>query len=98
MTREMSQRPATACTYCGGAGGNEENLEHNVQCPRFGYEAGVERLNALRDGVRNPAVAMAPCEACGEPMPARPGRALCAACLWIAEDQRIRDRLAAGGA
>jgi hypothetical protein len=44
----------SACSYCGGAGGNEENLEHNAQCPRFGYEAGVDGLNALRDGARNP--------------------------------------------
>lgn len=26
----------TTCSYCGGAGGNEENLEHLSLCPRFG--------------------------------------------------------------
>ena len=80
----------TTCSYCGGAGGAEENLEHNTRCPRFGDEVNVAGLNALRDGTRNP-VAMVPCETCATPMPARPGRAqICAACLWITEDRRIR--------
>jgi len=50
----------TTCSYCGGAGGNAENLNHNPRCPRFGDEVGTEGLNALRDSAQGPATAPRP--------------------------------------
>src|SRR3990172_10945262 len=72
------------CTYCGGAGGNDENPDHNVRCPRFHVaDINVEGLDALRRGERRP-VPMAPCTICGHDMPVRPVL-ICASCEWLAE-------------
>ena len=44
-----------ACSYCGGAGGNLDNAEHNVRCPRFLVaDVNTEGLDALRDSTRAP--------------------------------------------
>ena len=52
----MTPGQGQPCSYCGGAGGNDENAEHNVRCPRFLVaDGGTEGLDAMRDGTRAPA-------------------------------------------